>query len=461
MPLEFIIFVLSLCFCAFLNREQSLALVILVGFIQDPARKLVSGEPVAFTISSIFLLGFIFILTKWKAKSPNILRPFKCSPSLKVSITLFSTLVIFQSLVTLTTYQSFVMSMIGLVSYLGIIPALWLSWYFNRDIKSVKNLLLVYIACSVVASIGIYLSFLGVDWNLLQQVGNGIFISSNQGPLIAHTGFMRSPEIVAWHVGTAICLLCVVFLSFKETYRFIYLIAPTGAFLLVSGLLTGRRKMLGEVFLFLVVYVVFLCWFKHKKAVNSIVLSLLIGIFCLSCLLLIAPDNEYLSQQAFRYVDRGVTTFADSGERLQTVGFASVGWAINRFGYFGIGTGTAGLGMAHFGGTVQNAGGAGEGGLGKITVELGLPGLILAILTGTKLIQLIWQNVLLCLRYDEQLSKLSLGILSLLIANIPMFISSSLLFGDPFVLTVCGIFIGVLLAMPELIKSRVGYPNTQ
>src|SRR5262249_6684477 len=72
------------------------------------------------------------------------------------------------------------------------------------------------------------------------------------------------------------------------------------------------------------------------------------------------------------YVQRSQTVFRDVPSRFVDLGIAPVTWAYDKFGPLGAGLGVGTQGTQHFSGGIQ---GAAEGGLGKITVELGIPGL--------------------------------------------------------------------------------------
>lgn len=438
-----------------LNWKKALSVIIIVGFLQDPIRKLVPGEPVIFTVSAIFLLLLIFIILFLQSIDSNLLEPFENYKSLKNTASFFIILVLIQCCLGYIDYGSLVMTAIGAASYLSIFPALWTSWYFISNHRTILKLLRTYLLCSVIVTSGVYLSFLGFQWAILKQVGKGIFISSRYGNLIAHTGFMRSPEIAAWHIATGACILIFLLLSSQQK-SLLYILASTLLLAMIgAGILTGRRKALAEVVVFTIVYVILLLYFQIKNQVKPIILIAFIGTLLALTLFSISPDNVDLGVNP--YFERGSSVFMSSEDRLKTLGFGSIGWAINRFGYFGIGAGTAGLGMAHFSGVVEGTGGASEGGLGKIVVELGIPGLILIPVFLFQLAQLAWKNVKLAAQHNLAISSLSIGILSLLIANIPMFISSSLLFGDPFILVVCGCLMGVLLAIPKTIRTSPTY----
>src|SRR5262249_39677735 len=75
------------------------------------------------------------------------------------------------------------------------------------------------------------------------------------------------------------------------------------------------------------------------------------------------------------YVERSKTAFADAPARFVELGIAPIMWAYESFGLFGAGLGVGTQGTQHFGGGGDIGAGAAEGGLGKVTLELGIPGL--------------------------------------------------------------------------------------
>jgi hypothetical protein len=132
-----------------------------------------------------------------------------------------------------------------------------------------------------------------------------------------------------------------------------------------------------------------------------------------------------------------------------------VGWAWNAGGFFGIGAGAASQGSQHFAteGLIEMRGAA-EGGLGKIVLELGMPGLVLALLAAA----LIARNLRRVLDHaavrDPELLKLSLGMVALLAANVPVFIGASQIYGDPFVLILLGSMLGFVFAIPRIVQLK-------
>jgi hypothetical protein len=155
-----------------------------------------------------------------------------------------------------------------------------------------------------------------------------------------------------------------------------------------------------------------------------------------------------------RYLERGATVGADISERAQGLGFAPVQWAIEGYGWLGGGLGIASQGAQHFGGGADVYGGAGEGGLGKITAELGVPGLLVAVWLGVAALWYGWQVLLFCSRRSAAVTRLACGLVALLVANFAVFFVATQVFGDLFVLLSLGLVSGFFLAAPVLAERE-------
>jgi hypothetical protein len=110
-------------------------------------------------------------------------------------------------------------------------------------------------------------------------------------------------------------------------------------------------------------------------------------------------------------------------------------------------------GGQHFGGGSGRFGGAGEGGLGKIVAELGVPGLVLVGWMVVALFVYLRQLVVKVARLDNPIVPLFLGLVAFLAANVPLFIVATQIFGDLFVLLILGWVFGFAIAASEVVLS--------
>jgi uncharacterized membrane protein YidH (DUF202 family) len=157
------------------------------------------------------------------------------------------------------------------------------------------------------------------------------------------------------------------------------------------------------------------------------------------------------------YVQRGVTVFGEAPDRLSALGLGSVVVdSIRRFGFLGGGLGIASQGSQHFGRSGDMTGYSAEGGLGKITTELGVPGLaVILVLVG--LGARFFKRLIHRMRRAPALSsRFVYGIVALVVANTVTYLVAAQVFGDPFVLLILGLCVGFLLAIHD--RSVAAHP---
>jgi hypothetical protein len=162
-----------------------------------------------------------------------------------------------------------------------------------------------------------------------------------------------------------------------------------------------------------------------------------------------APPSPYYS-----YVERSKTVFEDAPARFVELGIAPIMWAYDMFGFFGAGLGTGAQGAQYFGRSTDIAGAA-EGGLGKITLELGIPGLLVVGWLAILLLVRVWRIMRQASEVSARSAALSYGLFSFLIANVAGFSVATQAYGDIFILLLLSWTLGFLLAIPVLLKREI------
>ena len=114
----------------------------------------------------------------------------------------------------------------------------------------------------------------------------------------------------------------------------------------------------------------------------------------------------------------------------------------------------ASQGAQHFGGGAEVFGGAGEGGLGKITAELGVPGLAVALWFGFAALRYGWHVLVFVSQRSMAVARLAYGLVAFLVANLAVFFVATQLFADMFVLLLLGLVAGFFLATPVLAERE-------
>lgn len=436
-----------------MDWRRGLLICLAVGFLQDPLRKVIPGEPIYLTVLVVGFAGVVFIGAVGQLKRIHLAPVFSNNRNILGPLRIFIALVLLQALMALARFGSPVIAGIGILAYLSPIPALWLAYHYVRDTRDIERFIKYYIAITTGVSLGIYLSLTGYDWDIFRQVGAGLNIYDRYQQLYieAHTGFMRSPEIAAWHLGTGACLLFILALVSRTTSWRLWA-PPLMLFLIGTGMLTGRRKMLIIVVAFLALYGLLLGYFRHqtvRRGIGSLVgVVLVLGVV----IPVVAPPQSWAD--VLPYLQRGGSVFGDAAERFNELGIGSIFKGLQSGGFFGLGAGIGSQGAQHFGVSFRTVGWASEGGLGKIAVELGVPGLVVFFWLLYEGARHVWRIMVMAQRHDPQLAAISFGLVTLLVVNLPVFVAASQIYGDPFVLLFLGWCLGFVLAVPKVIQRR-------
>ena len=446
---------MAVCFA---NWRAGVFMCFVVGFLQDPARKLMAGEPVFMTA----LVGAPLAMTLLGAHLRRVRISFKpihaWNKSLRIPLGLFVLLVLVQTVVGFINTGSAVFAGIGLLAYLAPLPAILLGYQFSRKAGDVVKLIKFYIVGSILMVSGIYLSYVGYDWKTLVSVGEGLTAFAPTGEkLVLFSGFFRSPEIAAWHAAAAVCSLIIVSVVIRGQALLKFGAAALAPFLLGVLLLTGRRKFLVEIFVFLSSYGLLLLW-SQRSAIKSAALMRLALIAAAGAAaasvgyLYLASDTTTMN--VLPYYTRGTSVQQDIGNRVTGLTVQSFQYVIAQNGVLGSGAGTGSQGAQHFGGGARIVGGAAEGGFAKVLAELGVPGLVLLLWLAISLARYLWSVLSVIKEGDPRLSKLALGLLAFLVTNGFVYAIAHQVFGDPFVLIILGFFLGFVMALPRMVMLR-------
>ena len=445
---------------SFVNWRLGVLICLIVGFLQDPLRKLVPGEPVVFTA----LVAAPLLTTVLGARLRKVRISFRplhsWSNALRNPLKWFMVLVLLQSAAAVIKTGNPIVGAIGALSYFAPLPAILLGYQFSRDQRDIEKAIRVYLILGVVMVSSVYLAYAGLNWTVLKQVGQGLFIYSQQrGRLDLYSGFLRTPEIAAWHAAAAICLLLLAAMAIKSNA---VLKCAGGA--LVVGLLgvillTGRRKFLVEIVLFVSIYFLLLIWFRGTAITSAILAKSTLFLACglvLGSMAYLYVATDQTTTEIRPYYDRGVSVQGDVTKRVEVMTIESFQYVIAHNGILGSGAGTGSQGVQHFGG--QSTGAAAEGGLAKVLAELGVPGFVLMLWLVISLGRYVWS----ILRYtteaeglDPSLKKLALGLVAFLVTNAFVYTIAHQVFGDPFVLIVLGLFLGFVMAIPKIANRRI------
>jgi hypothetical protein len=442
---------------AVLNWRAGFTACILVGFVQEPLRKLAPGAPIWFQIIVGFpfaamVLGILLTGGRMRMRSLHF-----GDVRLATAWQAFVAVVVLQALHTLVRYSNPVLPVLGLIFYFTPILAMIAATFFVRTERDIEGVLRFYLFLAVPAALSVYLSyFYGDSILLLREVGafsgSKMMIYQFGTGFYSHSGIMRVGETAAWHAAAAVAFLVILgLISGKPGIRIVVGLLVT--VLVGAIMLTGRRKMLASLAVFVATYWMLLAWLgqvAHRRIASTALTVAVIGFLLLGFEFGDGGTDEL-------YVKRGATVFEYAPDRA-VMAVHLLYAALWSQGPLGAGAGVSAHGSQFFGGGWQIYG-ADESGLGKIAGELGIPGLVVIAFLLYRLAHYVRNLLLYVSRVDRNLTVISCGLVSFAVGNAFAFIAATQLFGDPFVLLMLGWSMGFVLAIPKLVAYRQALRN--
>jgi hypothetical protein len=436
-------------FVCIVDWRKGIFISIIVGFIQDPIRKITPDEPLYLTTLVGLFVMMSFLGAKMKRQQSSI-QKIDIWKFMKKPLTTFIIFVFIQSAVAFYATQSLIITVIGLIAYLSPLPTLLLAYNYSTNEENIFTFIKFYLFISTLMLSGIYLSYFGFDWQILKSVGVGLFAyDPTAGRLELLPGFLRAPEVAAWHAGASICLLIILFVSQKHNRSSIFLAVLLSVFFMFALILTGRRKAIMEIIMFISAYGFFLFYFKRGAA------KLAFFLFFLGLALVLFMNMQFFSGETSvinPYYQRSLHVQTELTDRLYNMTIGSFKWVIERNGFFGSGAGTGSQGAQHFGGGSVITGDAAEGGLAKIMAELGVPGFLIFLWLGFSLFRYLWRIINQV--KDIQIANITFGLSAFLLANTVVFMTAHQVFGDLFVLLIIGWMLGFILSIPIMQQKK-------
>jgi hypothetical protein len=361
-------------------------------------------------------------------------------------------------------FDNLVVPLLGLLTYVMPFVSICVAYQLvsRRGDSRIRQFMKWYIVLIGVALTTVYLEYSGYHWSILGQVGPKLIIydSSTGGQLSSFSGLFRASEIAAWHAMTAACFVVLITLSRRTNVTRLLFAATVAAVLIGLGVLTGRRKLVIEFAVFAGTYGIL--WAIFEKKVGKFAVIAFLGAAVAGYAMLATELKEGVPDTSkdielskyYQYVKHSQAVFGQAPQRFVELGIAPVMWAYDYYGLFGAGLGAGTQGIQHFGGAGVMAGAA-EGGLGKVTVELGVPGLFVLGWIAILLFRYLWEIMRIASRQSPRIGRLSFGLVGFLVANVAGFSVATQAFGDLFILLILSWTLGFLIAVPRLVQREV------
>lgn len=351
---------------ALVDWRRGWLLAVLCGVLQDPARKLTAGMPVEMTMSIIVV--YIVVLFSAKATLQDHAHTF----SNRFSIIKMSALVV---LVCMFVAAMNGLSTFGLANwkapalaafiYCAPIPAVLLGFTYLQREEQMYGFFRFYAVITSAAMTGTVLEYFNVSWRALGTValaeGNYRFLPGLSIRMLS--GFYRAPDIMGWHAATlAIIGLAMTVRARKLRAAWPWMLVTAWGFL--NCLISGRRK---AVYMVIVFAMAFLLRYARRLTATQLTAIVLAAMALFTVVVKLGQDEA-----ASVYTRSSKTTTEEIMTRLE----GGMIETIRQFGIMGGGLGTATQGVYHIVTFPPGQLGWQEGGLAKLTMELGLPGLI-------------------------------------------------------------------------------------
>lgn len=431
---------------AITDWRRGVLMLIVTGTLQDPARKLTPGTPFLMTMSVVLIYAAILIAIQ--AQLQRALSDFTkrfAGVWAAFGITFFFIVLAAVNGLMTNGISLWRVPFASLFIYLAPLPAVLIGYlYIDREERLV-TFIRVYCIVTSIAMVGTLLEYLRFDsraLGMVAQSGDYIrFLGDLQVRMLS--GFYRGPDIMAWHAATLTCLavMMVIRAGISRSAAIWSLAAAWGCF---NTILSGRRKAVYMVAIFAAVFV----WRYFRRLKIQQVAAFAIAAVAIGLVVHQVASN----QDSSVYTKAALATHQELAERLE----GGLWGTIQETGYLGQGLGVATQGTYHFATAdqvTQGVFGWQEGGLGKLAVELGVPGLLAAAL-------LIWRALFMMNRIamhpdvpgSTQIMRVML--FALVLANIGNFLASAQAYSDPVLTLLTAFFAGALFGSARLDEQQ-------
>jgi hypothetical protein len=435
-----------------LNYRAGIVVVVAAGLLQDPIRKAADGQ-------SPYMMGLVFAFF-----GATILGALLTNPArwwrrrdwlpLRVPATLYGFVLVLQCLVTYIRTGSMILIAIGLAAYLGPALAVVLGSWAGAKRAVVTRFLVAYVVFVAVLASGIALWQAGYRWALLKSIGAGLIVYDWElGAIVLPSGFFRAPEVASWHCATATCVVVILASARRASLGRRVALGSLATFFVWAVLVTGRRKGVAEVAIFIAFFAILQIWVRGRLGRFGTSIAAFVVVIAF------AFQQYGLAKQAEGQIGsmRERSTFRGGIPARMIGSVTSIPMVVSAAGFLGTGLGTGTQGAQHFRPKFERWAGVSESGLARLFGELGVPGVAVAALLLWRLMAGLRRRLRVLTRPVDEDPSLTLGLMALLAANVVVFVSAHQIFGDPFVYIFLGLTAGfVIIALDASWRDEQG-----
>jgi hypothetical protein len=437
---------ITVLFAAFLLLSMMVALVdwrrgwllaILCGVLQDPARKVTTGTPVVMSLSIVIVYIVVLFAAQGSLQryGKDFTKRFGNIYGGFILVLLFLALAAVNGVVTFGV-DRWQVPALSLLIYCIPLPAVILGFAWVQREEQIEGLFRFYATITSIAMVGTVAEYFDLGWRTLGTVAlSGTNLRWLPGIEIRMlSGFYRAPDIMGWHAATLCCIGILMALRRRELYR----AAP---WMMVAGwgflncIISGRRKAVYMVAVFAAAFL----WryFRRLKVTEIVTVGLVV------CTLALVV-SQMMKDEGSSVYTRGTGTTGDELLGRLEGGFSGT---VEQYGFLGAGLGTATQGTQHL------VGGAGfawqEGGLGKLAIELGVPGLVAIAIMGFALTRTLL-HISSHPDIPESSQLLRAGLFGIFCADVGAFLASAQAYSDPVLTLMTTFLLGCLFSTATL-----------
>jgi hypothetical protein len=442
---------ITLLFGAILLASMAVALsnwrhgwlaAVLCGILQDPVRKLTPGTPAVLTMSIVAVYAVI-LFAALGALQRNRIDFAHRFPNLYSTIALFLVMLSFAAMNGLATFglSNWKVPALSMLIYLLPVPAVLLGYSWLTREEQLIRFFELYAVVTSVAMIGTLLEYFWVRSPVLGMVAMPWgYIRHLPGIEIrVLSGIYRAPDIMGWHAA----MLTAIGITLAVRARVLTRAWPwiaIAAWGFLNCIISGRRKALYMVLIFGLAF-----FWRYLRRLTTAQVALIV---ILGATLGLVVNEIRSSEQSEVYARGAATTMGEVLQRLEG-GFIGT---LQQGSVLGQGLGSATQGIRHVSGRESDFGWQ-EGGLGKLTAELGLPGLIVAAMLAWAILRMMMRiSAVGDMPGTSQLIRVAL--FAMVVANIGNFLASAQAYSDP-VLTLMTAFIAGCLFATATLDEKV------
>jgi hypothetical protein len=320
--------------------RTGLLITVVIGFAQDPIRKLTPNQPGYYV--GFVLIAFAFstiVLFQRKRGRFELPLMFPTSPTVRRWLPVLVFFIFLQSINSLVRWGIPSRTFIGAAFYLAPLVALWVGFQLARNHLFVRKLLSLYIICTSIFAVTALAHYLGADLPIFKAVSGDKLISFRFGfSATGAIGLWRSTDIAAIHLTVAACFaLALGMASSGGAKRPLYI--TLSCLLALTSLLTGRRKAIVQILVFVLLFSSFVFLYGRGKSRQQL-LAVLISTAGVAAFLAVFDPTSLLGPDFGEYLSRATSAGGDAGERFQQLGLRAFFRGLEISRYVGLGAGT-------------------------------------------------------------------------------------------------------------------------